>query len=67
MSLQSEPFHEQIAHPRFLSSEKPMKIQYMNESNQVQDMDIEMLFKEERAVAHEKCDSILAKIIYSQA
>lgn len=43
------------------------QIMYIDENNQTQHMNVESLFVQERIGSQEVCDSILTKIIYSQA
>jgi hypothetical protein len=43
------------------------QIQYTDERGNILSIDVESLYVPEKIAAYEKCDSILTKIIYSQA
>ena len=53
--------------PSVTEQEQKLAISYFDEMNQSQFMEVKHLFVAERVSHNEKCDSILAKIIYSKA
>jgi len=70
MSLRSLPFVQgQRSHPVYSPApgEQVPPILYQDEQGQLRSIEIDSLYLQERIAAQEKCDSILTKIIYSQA
>ena len=64
MSLRSLPF---MGNQNMTNPMAQGQIMYIDENNQTQHMNVESLFVQERIGSQEVCDSILTKIIYSQA
>jgi hypothetical protein len=70
MSLRSQPFvHGQRFHPVFnpAQGEQVPDIIYQDDQGHQCAARVEDLYENERIPASDKCDSILTKIIYSQA
>lgn len=70
MSLRSLPFVQgQRSHPVYMPGpgEQVPPIVYQDEQTQPRSIEIESLYLQERIAPQDKCDSILTKIIYSQA
>jgi len=65
-----EPFlHLQRLHPVFpdMPGEQPASIVYQDDQGMNRTLNVHNLYQQERILPQEKCDSILTKIIYSQA